>query len=88
MPDRQPAAAPPARQRRVTRQWVAGGLVLLAGALVAAPLAEAVGIRGAVWTGAGIGLCGVLPLLLSPVLRLRRLDELQPTAPATPPSAG
>ncbi len=85
---RQMVAAPSVLGRVNAALLVMHGLVLLAGALVAAPLAEAVGIRGAVWTGAGIGLCGVLPLLLSPVLHLRRLDELQPTAPATPPSAG
>lgn len=64
------------------------GLMLMTGAFIAAPLAEAIGIRGAVWTGTTIGVLGVLPLVLSPVARLRRLEDLQPTAPATPPSAG
>lgn len=52
MPDRQPAAAPPARQRRITRQWVAGGLVLLAGWVAwdyLPALAWAVLIAVAVW---------------------------------------
>ncbi|MFT3809570.1 MAG: MFS transporter [Micropepsaceae bacterium] len=64
------------------------GLVLMVGALIAAPLAEAIGIRATVWTGISLGFIGLLPLLLSPVSRLRSLGELQPSAPATLPSAG
>lgn len=63
------------------------GLVLMIGALAAAPLAEAIGIRATVWVGISLGFIGVIPLLLSPVPRLRSLDEVQPSAPATPPSA-
>lgn len=80
---------PPAVLGRVNAALVTlHGFVIMVGALMAAPLAEAIGIRATVWVGIVIGLFGVLPLVFSPVPRLRRMEDVQPTAPATPPSAG
>ncbi len=63
------------------------GLVLMIGALAAAPLSEALGIRETVWAGISLGLLGLAPLLFSPVPRLKTIGDAAPTAPATPPSA-
>lgn len=54
------------------------GLVVMIGALAAAPLAEAIGIRATVWIGVVIGLFGILPLVFSPVPRLRAIEDVQP----------
>lgn len=52
--------------------------MLSLGAFAAVPLAEWIGVRGAVWAGVLIGLSSVLVVLASPVRRLRRLEDAAP----------
>jgi len=56
--------------------------MLSLGAFAAVPLAEWLGVRGAVWTGVLIGLGSVLVVFASPVPRLRRIEEAEPPRPA------
>lgn len=75
--------APPAALGRVNAALMTThGLVLMIGALVAAPLAEAIGIRATVWTGIGLGVFGLVPLVMSPVRNLRSLDSIGDRASA------
>jgi len=57
--------------------------MLTLGAFIAVPVAEWIGVRGAVWTGVVIGLSSVLVVLLSPVARLQTIEEA--AAPNLPP---
>ena len=52
--------------------------MLTLGAFIAVPVAEWIGVRGAVWTGVLIGLSSVLVVLFSPVARLRTIEEAEP----------
>jgi len=49
--------------------------MLSVGAFAAVPIAEWIGVRGAVWTGVLIGLSSVLAVLVSPVARLKRIED-------------
>jgi len=85
---RQTAAAP-AVLGRVNAAFVTMHAVsLLAGSLAAVPLAARLGVLPAVAVGVAIQLCGILPILSPRLLRLKRLEDADATAPATPPSAG
>ena len=54
---------------------VLGGGRLLAGLLVAGPIATALGVRTAVWIGVSIGLIAPLFLLISPIRTLHRMPR-------------
>jgi hypothetical protein len=55
-----------------TSRWVAWG-VLPAGSLVGGLLGQTIGLRGAIWFSAACHLLALLPIVLSPIPRLRAL---------------
>lgn len=52
--------------------------MLTLGALAAVPLAEWLGVRGAVWTGVLVGMASIVVVLASPVARLRTIGDAVP----------
>lgn len=56
------------------------GLMLMVGAFVAVPLADWLGVRPTVWVGILAGMLAIVPVLLSPVVRMRSVEEDAPEA--------
>ncbi|MFC4337532.1 MFS transporter [Salininema proteolyticum] len=68
------AITPPRLLGRVNATFrFATGIMAVAGALVGGAIAEAVDARTALWTSTALGFTACLPVLLSPVRRLRQL---------------
>lgn len=64
-----------------SRRFVVWGVIPLGG-IVAAVLAEAIGVRETIVVGAVGGLLAVVPILLSPIRSLGRMSELEDQSPA------